>query len=384
MTPGGRRLRVGMVAGEASGDQLGAGLVRALRRRHPDAVFEGVGGPRMEACGFTSLWPIDPLAVMGLFEVVRHLPGLLELRRALRRHFTAVRPDVFIGIDAPDFNLPLERNLRRRGVKTAHFVSPSVWAWRRSRVRGIARSVDLMLTLFPFESDFYAGHDVPVRCVGHPLADVFPEHPDREAARGRLGLSGRNGFVALLPGSRAAEVRSLAGPFIETAAWCLRRRPGLRFLVPLANRACAELFEAALARHGAGLPLVKLDGRSREAMEAADVVLTASGTATLEAMLMKRPMVVAYRLSAPTYHLARMMVKTPHFSLPNLLAGRALVPEFLQAEVTAARLGAALLYWLDHPAAARELCAEFSRIHADLRRNADRTAAEAVLELVGQ
>lgn len=375
-------LRFGIVAGEASGDTIAAGLIEAIREQVPDAVFEGVAGPRMQAAGCTSLFPMERLSVMGLTEVLGHLPGLLAMRRDLRRHFTQRPPDLFIGVDAPDFNIGLERGLKQAGIRTLHYVSPSVWAWRRYRVRKIARAVDCMLTLFPFEARFYHEQRVPARFVGHPLADLIADTVDRGEARDRLGLARDGQVVALLPGSRVGEAGRLAQPFVEAAAWCRQRQPGLSFVVPLAGTGCRAVFESAVQRFAPDLPLTLLDGHGLEAMAAADAVLLASGTATLECMLLKRPMVVAYRLSALTYRLARWLVRTPYFALPNLLAGQPLVAELIQHEVTAERLGTELLRLLEDPARSARLTRVFGSLHAELRRNASRTAAEAVMQLV--
>lgn len=377
-------LRVGIIAGEMSGDLLGAGLIKAIREKHPDAVMEGIGGPQMIAEGFTSLFALEALSVMGLFEVLVHLPRLLRIRRAIVTHFLAYPPDVFVGIDAPDFNLGVEQRLRARGIRTVHYVSPSVWAWRQGRVKKIARSVDRMLTLFPFEAAFYQDHRVPVRFVGHPLADMIPPRVDAAAARAALKLPAQGELVALLPGSRAGEVGRLAEVFVASVDWCLHRRPGLRFAVALANPLAHEIFMRALNRHAGDLPVHLVDGHAREVMAASDAVLLASGTATLEAMLSKRPMVVAYKLALPTFLLARRWVKLPYFALPNLLAGEKLVPEFLQDEVTPEALGSALLQALDDTAARQRLTDAFDGIHAQLRGGASVNAAAAVLEVARQ
>jgi lipid-A-disaccharide synthase len=377
-----RSLRIGIVAGEASGDTIAAGLISAIREQVPDAVFEGVAGPRMQAAGCRSLFPMERLSVMGLTEVLAHLPGLLAMRRALRRHYRATPPDLFIGVDAPDFNLGLERALKRSGIRTLHYVSPSVWAWRRYRVRKIAASVDCMLTLFPFEARFYHEQRVPARFVGHPLADLIADDIDRDAARARLGIAPPGPLVALLPGSRLSEVKRLAVPILEAAAWCRARRGELEFIVPLANDSCRAAFEQALADVDATLPITLLAGHGLEAMAAADVVLLASGTAALECMLLKRPMVVAYRLSALTYRLARLLVRTPFYSLPNLLAGRPLVAELIQHEASAENLGREVLALLDDPARVGELTRTFAELHAELRRDASHSAAQAVLQII--
>jgi lipid-A-disaccharide synthase len=376
-------LHVGIVAGESSGDNIGAGLIEAIRAQVPEAVFEGIGGPRMIQAGCYSLYPIERLSVMGLVEVVRHLPGLLAMRRDLRRHFLATPPDIFIGIDAPDFNLALEKRLKQSGIRTLHYVSPSVWAWRSYRVRKIAASVDCMLTLFPFEEQFYRERQIPARCVGHPMADLIAADVDRAEARRHIGIKHRGPLVAMLPGSRVSEVKRMAPPFLQAAAWCYERRIDMRFVVPLANQACRDVFETLLAQTAGRLPVTLLDGDSLGAMAAADAVMLASGTATLECMLLKRPMVVAYRLAPLTYQMARLLVNSPYIALPNLLAGRPLVRELVQHEVTAEALGREVLALIENPARAQELAAVFARIHEDLRRDASRQAADIVLEMSG-
>lgn len=353
-------MRIGIVAGELSGDQLGAGLIRALRARYPHATFEGVGGPKMIAEGFTSHYPIDRLAVMGLVEPLKRLPELLSMRRWLKRHFLAVRPDVFIGIDSPDFNLGLEFGLRRHGIKTVHYVSPSVWAWRQGRIRKIARAVDLMLTLLPFEADFYHQHRVPVAFVGHPLAAQLPMEPDTAGARAALSLAADDRVLAVLPGSRSGEVAQLAPCFLQTVRRCREVIPGLKVVIPAASRARRDQLEALLQQEGLA-DIQLLDGQSLLAMTAADAVLLTSGTVALEAMLLKKPMVVAYRMGAASYWLLSRMVKTPFISLPNLLAGTAVVPELLQDEVTVDRLVAELQPLLTDDQA--HLRGEFKRLH---------------------
>lgn len=377
-------MRIGIVAGEASGDALGAGLLRAINRQAPGTVIEGIGGPRMQEQGCRSLFPMERLSVMGLVEVVKHLPELRAVQSRLVAHFTRSPPDVFVGIDAPDFNLTLEHKLNRAGIRTVHYVSPTVWAWRRYRLRKIKRAVDHMLVLFPFEAAFYESRGVPVTFVGHPLADHIAFDTDRETARARLALPTEGEIVALLPGSRAAEVRNLAGPFIAAARQCLEQRPGLQFVAPVANDGVAEIFRRALNEDAPTAPPVKVvQGMSLEAMAAADVVLAAGGTATLEAMLLKRPVVMAYKVAPLSYRLARRLVKIQRYSLPNLLAGKDMVPEFIQDRVTAENLAAAVLDYLTHPERVAALRREFTRLHHMLRRDADRRAAEVVLEVAG-
>jgi len=378
-------MRIVLVAGEASGDQLGAGLIGALRRLQPDAQFAGIAGPAMQAAGCVAWFPAEELAVMGLAEVLRHLPRLARLRRALVRRILADPPDVYIGIDAPDFNLRIEPVLRRAGIRTVHYVSPSVWAWRRGRVRLLRAACDRVLCLLPFEAPFLEAAGVRATFVGHPLADAIPPQSDREAARRALGL-GAGMVVGLLPGSRLGEVTRLAAPFLDAAALLARDWPGMRFLAPMATARVREAFAAELARRPGAPPVQLVDGRAREVMAASDGLLVASGTATLEAALVGRPMVVAYRLAPLTYWLARglRLVRLAHFSLPNLLAGEALVPELLQDAVTAARLAAELDAILRSPGRQQALARRFAGLHRELRRDASARAARATLEVVAQ
>jgi lipid-A-disaccharide synthase len=376
-------LRVGIVAGEASGDNLAAGLIQAIRHQRPDTVFEGIAGPRMQEAGCVSLYPMKELAVMGLVEVLKHLPRLLSIRRDLRRHLLESPPDIFIGVDAPDFNLGLEKALKQAGIPTLHYVSPSVWAWRKYRVRKIAASVDCMLTLFPFEERFYVEQQVPARCVGHPLADLIADDVTPAQARRSIKLEHNGPVIALMPGSRVGEIKRMAADFLNAAAWCYKRRDDLHFVVPLANHECRLAFDEVLSTIETRLPLTRLSGQGLQGMAAANAVMLASGTATLECMLLKRPMVVAYRLSPVTYQIARRLVSSRYFSLPNLLADRPLVKELIQDEVTPESLGREALALIEDPQRAQELAGIFSEIHADLRRDASRVAAETVLELVG-
>ncbi|MCG8910231.1 lipid-A-disaccharide synthase [Pseudomonas sp. DP-17] len=377
MQPTARKLRVALVAGEASGDILGSGLMQALKQRHPDIEFIGVGGPRMQAEGLQSHFPMERLAVMGLVEVLGRLRELLRRRKDLVRMLIAAKPDVFIGIDAPDFNLNIELKLRRAGIRTVHYVSPSVWAWRQKRVLKIKQACDLMLALFPFEARFYEEHAVPVRFVGHPLANTIPLEADRIGARERLGLPQDACVVALLPGSRGGEVGKLGALFLDTARRLLQDRPELRFVLPCASPERRVQIEEMLA--GRDLPVQLLDGASHEALAACNAVLIASGTATLEALLYKRPMVVAYKVAPMTYRILKRLVKSPYISLPNLLAGRLLVPELIQDAATPDALGATLLPLLDDGSVQTE---SFDAIHRALRQDASAQAAEAVLALV--
>ncbi|HCB15104.1 MAG TPA: lipid-A-disaccharide synthase [Gammaproteobacteria bacterium] len=377
-------MHIALVAGELSGDLLGASLIAALKARYPQARFTGIGGPEMIAQGLLSLVSLERLAVMGLVEVLHHLPALFRIRRQLYQRLIADRPDVFIGIDAPDFNLGLERQLRVRGIPAVHYVSPSVWAWRPWRVRKIARAVDLVLTLFPFEAAFYEQHSVPVSYVGHPLADEIPLHSDAKEARQQLGLAlpAETRIIALLPGSRRGEVSRLAPLFLDTAQWLYAQWPNVHFLIPAATPQLYAFLEALQSEYAPDLPLTLIQGHSREVMTAADIVLLASGTATLEAMLLKGPMVVAYRVAPITAWLARRLVTTRYFALPNLLAGRELVPEFLQDAATVPHLGAAVLRWLSDAAASEKLVAKFTGLHVRLRRNASEQAATAIMALL--
>lgn len=393
-------LRIGILAGESSGDILGAALMQALRQRRPDISFVGIGGPLMEAEGLVSRVPMERLAVMGLVEPLKRLPELLRIRRQLVADMLADPPDLFIGIDSPDFNLGVEERLRKRGIRTVHYVSPSVWAWRQSRIHKIARAVDLVLALFPFEADFYRRHQVPVAFVGHPLADQIPLEPDREAARSALGLDSASRVLAVLPGSRQGEVARLGPVFLETARRLLAADPGLTVLVPCASPARRQQLEQLLRDtmgqsvalgQSPGAPgaegrgqsrLLLLDGNSRLAMTAADAVLLASGTAALEAMLLKRPMLVCYRMAWLSFQIISRMVKVPRFSLPNLLSGQALVEELVQDQVTPEALESRIRGLLEPGDSHTALQAEYRRIHELLRGDASGRAAESVLEML--
>jgi len=371
-------LRIALVAGEASGDILGAGLMRALKAQHPAVEFIGVGGPLMQAEGLTSYFPMERLSVMGLVEVLGRLRELLKRRKKLINDLIAAKPDVFIGIDAPDFNLNIELKLRQVGIKTVHYVSPSVWAWRQKRVLKIREGCDLMLTLFPFEAKFYEEKGVPVRFVGHSLADAIPLEADRAAARAELGLPD-GPLVALMPGSRGGEVGRLGALFLDTAQRLRAMRPGVRFVMPCANPERRAQLEELLA--GRDLPLTLLNGQSHLALAACDAVLIASGTATLEALLYKRPMVVAYRLAPLTFWILKRMVKSPYVSLPNLLAQRLLVPELLQDDATVEALAQTLSPLIE---GGEEQTRGFDEIHRTLRLDASNQAADAVLKLIGK
>jgi len=378
-----KQIRIGIVVGEASGDILGASLMTALRQHYPEAIFEGIGGERMIAAGFDSHYPQERLAVMGLVEPLMRLPELLRIRKGVVQHFIDNPPDVFIGIDSPDFNLTIEERLKQRGIKTVHYVSPSVWAWRQKRIVKIARAVDLMLTLLPFEAQFYQQHKVPVCFVGHSLADDIAMEPDQQRAREVLGVDSASSVIALMPGSRGGEVKLLGPIFWQAAQWCLQRDPDLEFLVPAANAQRRQQIDEQLAQLPE-LPITIVDGQSHEVMEAADAVLMASGTTTLEAMLLKRPMVVAYKMAWLSFAIISRLVKSPFFSLPNLLAGKELVSEVLQKQVTPERLGSELLSFFQNPEKTRQLKNEFVQLHESIRCDASKKAATAIAELIEQ
>ena len=384
MIPERRRAPVfGIVAGEASGDILGAGLIRSLRRRYPGARFVGIGGDEMVSEGFHSLVPMERLSVMGLVEVLGRLRELFSIRTRLMDYFLSNPPDVVIGIDSPDFTLGVERRCRDAGILTAHYVSPSVWAWRQKRIFKIAKAVDLMLTLFPFEARFYEEHEVAVSFVGHPLADIIPMEPDTLAARRNLGLDEQAPVLAILPGSRGGEVERLGGLFLEAARWIQSRRPDLQLAIPCVNREREQQVRALVDALDVKLAVTIVRGRSREVKAAADVVLLASGTATLEAMLLKKPMVVGYRLSNLSFKIVSKMVKSPYVALPNLLAKQPLVPELLQDDATPEALGKAVLERLENTDERERLTLAFTEIHSSLRQNANEQAANAIAKLIG-
>ena len=377
-----RKVTIAIIAGEASGDILGAGLIRSLRKRYPKARFVGIGGDEMIAEGFHSLVPLERLSVMGLVEVLGRIRELFSIRARLLEYFFTTPPDVVIGIDSPDFTLAIERRCREAGIPSVHYVSPSVWAWRQKRIFKIAKSVDLMLTLFPFEARFYEEHNVPVAFVGHPLADRIPMQPDTGAARKALGLNPDQPVLAVLPGSRGGEVERLGTLFLEASRWLQGRRPDIQLVIPCVNRDREKQVEGLVEALEVKLPVTLVRGRSREVMAASDVVLLASGTATLEAMLLKRPMVVGYRLSNLSYKLLSRLVKVPWVALPNLLAQQGLVPELLQDDATPEALGAAVLERMENTEEREQLQQAFSELHESLRQNADERAATAISELM--
>jgi len=377
-------VRFALVAGEASGDFLGGALIRALRARFPDATFYGVAGPQMAEAGCEPIDTIDSLSVMGLVEVLKDLPRLMKLRSTLAKRFVAERPDCYIGIDAPDFNLYVERKVRDAGIKSVHYVSPTVWAWRQGRVKTIAKADDLVLCLFPFEPKFYADHHVRAAYVGHPLADELDGSVHPPPARIALGIAPEGGCVGVLPGSRHGELKYLAEPFAKTAAWLAQRQRDLRFLVPIAKPSLRAEMEAAIARHAPSAKWHLFDGRSREVMQASDVVLLASGTATLECLLLGRPMVIGYRASWLTEFLLGDLglIKVSHVGLPNLLAAEPVVPELLRDKARAEFFGPAVLELLEQPQARARQLTQFSAVRSQLKQDAAARAADAIAQLL--
>lgn len=381
-------IRIALVAGEASGDLLGAGLIAELRGRYPNARFAGIGGDAMRAAGMDTWMDASELAVMGLAEVLRHLPRLLRVRRTLRERVLAWKPDVFIGIDAPDFNLGVEKWLKKRGIRTVHYVSPSVWAWREKRAAKIGRSADRVLCLFPMEPPIYAKHRVDARFVGHPLADEMPLDPDHSAAREQLGLDPERQVLALLPGSRVGEIERLGAIFLSAAKRVLDEIPGVQIVVPIPNTGANAAFKRVLVAHpdaDALRPSLRmLVGNARRLMIASDTVLLASGTATLEAMLAKRPMVVAYKVAPATYALVKGlgMLKVKSYSLPNVLAGERIVPELMQRDCTPEKLAQATLAMLRDAEATERIGPRFRELHVQLRQGASARAADAIMELL--
>lgn len=376
--------RVAMVAGEPSGDLLASLLLRGLQAKLPGLEAYGIGGAHMQALGFRSLWPMEQLAVHGYWDAIKHYRAIKRIRDELAAALIAEPPALFIGTDAPDFNLVLERKLRQRGVPTVHFVSPSIWAWRGGRIDLIRSASDLMLCLFPFETDIYARAGIPAAYVGHPLADVIPMTPDPAAARRRLGLPLDAPVVAVLPGSRRGEIQRIAPLFVEAMRLVLTRKPEVRFVVPMATPLLRAQFEHLRAEidPGAALPADILDRRSHDAIEAADTVLVASGTATLECALYKKPMVIAYRVAWPSYQLMRHMAYLPHIGLPNILLGEGVVPEFVQGRATPTALTQAVIAQLDDTAGRVELARRFTALHEQLRRGTGEQAAAAILPLL--
>ena len=377
---------IAIIAGEVSGDILGAGLIHALKARYPNAKFIGIGGERMIAEGFETLFDMEELSVMGLVEVLKHLPRLLNIRRSIIEQLSALKPDVFIGIDAPDFNLDVELKLKQRGIKTIHYVSPSVWAWRQKRVYKIAAATNLVLAFLPFEKAFYDRFNVPCRFIGHTMADAIPLKPNRDEACQLLNLDPTQRYVAMLVGSRGSEVEFLSEPFLQTAQLLHQRYPDVKFLVPLINQKLRQQFEQIKQCVAPELDMILLDGNARAAMITAEATLLASGTAALEAMLCKSPMVVGYRMKPFTYFLAKRLVKTKYVSLPNLLADEMLVPELIQEDCNPTKLAEKLSLYLSEDKSAVQnrhvLLQRFAELHQRIQCNADQQAAQAVIDLL--
>ncbi|MFC0944601.1 lipid-A-disaccharide synthase [Pasteurella multocida] len=379
---------IAIVAGEVSGDILGAGLIRSLKVQYPHARFIGIAGSRMLAEGAETLVDMEELSVMGLAEVVKHLPRLLKIRRQLIHTLLQEKPDIFIGIDAPDFNIDVELKLKENGIKTIHYVSPSVWAWRQNRIHKITKATHLVLAFLPFEKAFYDRFEVPCRFIGHTMADAIALKPNRQEACEYLNLDASQRYVAILVGSRGSEVTFLAEPFLQAAKLLKQQYPAIQFLVPLINAKRREQFEQIKAQVAPELELILLDGKARQAMIAAEATLLASGTAALEAMLCKSPMVVGYRMKATTYFLAKRLVKTGYVSLPNLLANEMLVPELIQEQCTAENLAEKLALYLSQEESALQqrhaLIQRFTDLHKLIQCDADKQAAQAVIELLEQ
>ncbi len=377
-----RPLKFGIVAGELSGDQLGADLIHAIKRQHPNSVFTGIGGPAMIKAGCQSLFPMERLSVMGIFAVLGRIRELLQIRNALKTHFSSDPPDVFIGVDSPDFNLPLAGFLKKNGIKTAHYVSPTVWAWRQNRIHKIRRDVDLMLTLLPFEADFYRRFNVPVKFVGHPFASVIDPDIDYQRAKRHWGFAPKERIIAVLPGSRGGELKYMGPLFLQVMQKIHRLEPDCRFVVPLANQHRRVQFESMLNSLEVTLPVSLIDGHAREIMAGADFVLATSGTITLEAMLLKRPMVVAYRWGKLTHLLLSRFVHTEYIALPNLLAKEEIVPEFLQYGATVENITNAVMELMTDNARCEQMGKRFDQLHRLLNLNASQVAAEEILSLI--
>ncbi|MBS1145141.1 MAG: lipid-A-disaccharide synthase [Proteobacteria bacterium] len=377
----GRAVRIAMVAGEPSGDLLASHLIAALKARLPDAVFFGIGGPRMESHGFEAWWPMEKLSVMGYVDALKNYREISGIRRQLKKRLLDIQPDIFIGVDAPDFNLGLETSLKSAGVKTIHYVSPSIWAWRGGRIKKIARAVNRVLALFPMEPPLYEKEHIPVTYVGHPLADIIPLQTSKQAVREKLALPRDYPIFGMLPGSRQGELAMMADTFVQTAKLICERFPNAIFVVPLATRETRLQFEAAIYRQQAGdVPFRLLFGHAQDALGAADVSLVASGTATLEAALIKRPMVITYKIAKFSYWLMKRMAYLPYVGLPNVLAGRYVVPELLQDEATPEKLAEALIKLYEDKENAEAVEAAFTDMHLQLRQNTAEKAANAVIE----
>jgi len=375
-------LRIGIVAGEESGDLLGANLIEAVKEKISDVEIVGIGGDQLTKAGCKTLYPMEKLSVMGIVEVFSRYFELLSIRKGLKKYFLDNPPDVFIGVDAPDFNFSLERILRKAGIKTVHYVSPSIWAWREYRLKKIAHSVDLMLTLFPFEVDYYVTNNIPAIFVGHPLAEKINLKPDKNAARDRLKLPADKRIIAIMPGSRKNELEKLVEPFIHTAARCKVKKDDLCFIAGLTNEDMGYIFSNSLKQIAPNFPIKVIIGKALDVMEAADVILLASGTVALEAMLLKRPMVVAYKLNKITYEIAKRLVRIPYVSLPNILARELIIPECLQSQCTPEILCNELMKWIDNEQSVIQLEQKFLEIHQKIKAPSRELIGNAVLDLI--
>lgn len=378
--PADKPLKIAIIAGEHSGDILGADLITALKVKHPDAMFYGIGGPRMQALGFSALFDMEELAVMGIVEVLGRLPRLLKVKREIVAALLADRPDVFVGIDAPDFNLPVELNLKQAGIKTVHYVSPSVWAWRHKRIFKIAAATDMVLSLLPFEKAFYDKYQVPCTFVGHTMADNMPLDVDKAQAKAELGLDPTRPVLAIMPGSRSNEIKLLAPDFLQAARLLQKQLPQLQFVTNMVTQQKAEQFNAIKQQVAPDLAITSFTAQARQVLLASDATFITSGTATLEAMLAKCLMVVSYRANWLTYQIGKRLVKLAHFSLPNLLAGRGMVTELLQHQVTPAALCSAMLPLLSEEQST--LLAQYRAIHQSIKCDASAKAAQAILQVV--
>lgn len=377
-------IRVGIVAAEPSGDVLAAGLMHGIQTLQPDVIFEGIGGAEMQALGLSSWVPMEKLSVMGLFEVIKHLPELLRIRRDLKKYWLKNPPNIFIGVDAPDFNLGLELALKKSGIKTVHYVSPTVWAWREGRIKKIKKATDLLLSIFPFETDYLRQHQVPAQYVGHALAHSFPIEVDRESARNQLGIDSLSPVLTVLPGSRTSELEMLTRPFLETAELCAQTIEGLKILVPLVSQEAADLFMELKNQITPDLQIQTLVRQSRQALASADVVLTSSGTATFEALLSKRPMVVAYRVHWLTYIVARLSIRTRYVAMSNLLVDEELAPEFIQGRCQPRYLAPAILRFFQDKEVVSVIQQRYCEIHKELRIDTNKIASQAVMNLLEQ
>jgi len=378
-----RNLRIGIIAGEESGDILAAGLIRSLLNRFPNAKFEGIAGPRMQAAGCTSYFPMEKLAIIGVVEIVSSLFTLASIRRNILKHFISSPPDLVIGVDAPQFNIGVEERLHRAGIPTIHYVSPTVWAWRKYRIKHIQQAVDHMLVLFPFEKKIYEEKKVPVTFVGHPLADELSGKANIDSARSALSLSKNKVVVGLLPGSRKSELNRHADLFVKTALWLHKRNSKIVFVAPFVNQATRKIFERAIIANNAGkLPVTLVEGNARQVMEASDVLVVASGTATLEAALLRRPMVVTYKINWLTYLIFRMFSSINLYSLPNNLVGYELLPEFMQSRATPEAIGKAAEHYISHPEAMDQVQQALDKMANQLRQNANETSARAVADFI--